>query len=157
MQPTPMFIFLLLTLILDCSYNHSKVFTSSSYIFIFLSFFIRILWFTLSNADLRSIYSDHTVLFYFFSFNCLISSTILKRFKFEDSLDLKPVYWTFILELTPSFNSFHNLLFRMMSKTLKMQELLLIGLELLKVAISSLTFGIKSCSIRLWSPISSWL
>ena len=53
-QPTPMFMFLLLTFILDYSYNHSIVLTSSSYIFIFLSLFISILWFTLSNADLRS-------------------------------------------------------------------------------------------------------
>ena len=53
-QPTPMFIFLLLTFILDYSYNHSIVLTSSSYMFIFLSLFISILWFTLSNADLRS-------------------------------------------------------------------------------------------------------
>ena len=53
-QPTPMLMFLLLTYIFDYSYNHSIVLTSSSWIFIFLNFLMRITWCTLSKADFRS-------------------------------------------------------------------------------------------------------
>ena len=108
-HPTPILMFLLLTLILDCSYNHSIVLTSSSYMFIFLSFFISILWLTLSKADLRSMYRDHTVFFVFLSFSSLISSIILKILRFVPKEALNPIYCTFILELGPSFSSFHSL------------------------------------------------
>ena len=140
--PLPTCIWLLLVAILVCWYSHSIVLIRSSSISYFLSFSSSFLWFTLSNADFRSINNEYTFSFLFFVFFSWVSSSLyLRSPTSHPTPSWNPSWVIFILCRMPSFSCSFSLLSSIISSSLYTGEVFVIGLELSKFGNSGEFFG----------------
>ena len=139
--PCPIFTSSSWVLILVCLYSHSIVLTRSSLSPRFLILSKRISWFTVSNADLRSMKVAHNLASYLLSYFSLIYSVILNKLTLHPIPFLNPVWLSFSFHLWFSFSSFYSLWFRIVSKSLYIGEVFVIGRAFMKVFQLLLSFG----------------
>ena len=127
-------------------YSHFIVIIRSFYRAKLSIFLNRILWSTVSKADFRSKYILHSFLLPLFLSLYLIVSTILSRFSSHPKPARNPTYLLLSLNSPDSFRSFFSLLLSIVSRSLYMGDVLVMGLALWKHfhSLSSLAMYIYS-------------
>ena len=108
-------------------------------------------WSTLSNADFRSMNSIHNLPPSLFSYFILIYSIILIIFISQPNPSLNPIWFLSSLNYPfLFFSSSYNLVFNIVSSSLYIGEVLVIGLALLKFLYPVLSFGIYIYSSKFY-------
>ena len=146
--PDPIFTSLYRVFIFVYLYSHSIVLIRSSSISNFLIFWNRSLWFTVSNADFKSTNIIHNLFSCWYSYFSLIYSVSLNRFISQPIPFLNPVCPSFSYHYLPQYSYQLNLSLSIVSSSLQIGDVFVIGLALQNVFHSLSSFGIYICSSK---------
>ena len=139
--PAPSYISWYLVFIFVYLYSHSIVLIRFSSILYFLILLNSMSWFTVSNADFKSMNRLHNLFCFLFLNFIRIYSVILSIFISHPMPFLNPVCPSFSFHLLLFFNSFHSFSFSIVSSSLYIGDVFVIGLAFMNVFQSDLSLG----------------